>query len=78
MVFWNGTPYYYVTNLQGDVIAILDTDGNIVVQYTYDAWGNILTTTGTLANTLGTLNPEPGLLAEEANYHYARYEWLFG
>ena len=55
-VTWNGTTYLYLTNIQGDVIAILDTDGNIVVQYTYDAWGNILTT-GTLANTLGTLNP---------------------
>jgi RHS repeat-associated protein len=56
-VTWNGTTYLYLTNIQGDVIAILDTDGNVVVQYTYDAWGNILTTTGTLAETLGTLNP---------------------
>ena len=29
----------------------------MVAKYHYDAWGNILTTTGTLANTLGTLNP---------------------
>ena len=57
VVTWNGTIYLYLTNIQGDVIAILDIEGNIVVQYTYDAWGNILTTTGTLANTLGTLNP---------------------
>jgi RHS repeat-associated protein len=28
-----------------------------VVQYTYDAWGNILTTTGTLAESLGVINP---------------------
>ena len=28
-----------------------------VVEYTYDAWGKPLTTTGTLANSLGTLNP---------------------
>ena len=25
--------------------------------YTYDAWGNPLTTTGTMADTLGKLNP---------------------
>ena len=56
-VTWNGTTYLYLTNIQGDVIAILDTDGNAVVQYTYDAWGNILTTTGTLADTLGAINP---------------------
>jgi RHS repeat-associated protein len=27
------------------------------VEYTYDAWGNILTTTGSMASTLGTHNP---------------------
>ena len=56
-VTYNGAVYYYATNLQGDVIAILDTAGTIVVQYTYSAWGNPLTATGTMATTLGTLNP---------------------
>ncbi len=36
-VNYNGTVYYYVTNIQGDVIGILDTTGNTVVTYTYDA-----------------------------------------
>ena len=53
----NGTTYYYVTNLQGDVTAILNSSGTAVVTYTYDAWGNPLATTGDLATTLGTLNP---------------------
>ena len=53
----NGATYYYVTNLQGDVSAILNSSGTAVVLYTYDAWGNILTTTGSMATTLGTLNP---------------------
>ena len=56
-VTYNDTVYYYVTNLQGDVIAILNDEGAAVVQYSYDAWGNILTTTGSMANTLGTANP---------------------
>ena len=30
---------YFATNLQGDVIAILDYTGEIVVEYQYDAWG---------------------------------------
>ena len=54
---YNNTVYYYVKNIQGDVIAILNTAGTAVVEYTYDAWGNILTTTGELANTLGQANP---------------------
>ncbi len=48
--------YYYATNIQGDVTAILDTTGIPVVEYTYDAWGNLLTTTGSLADTLGKAN----------------------
>ena len=56
-VTYNGTNYYYATNLQGDVVAILNSSGTAVVQYTYDAWGNILTTTGSMASTLGAVNP---------------------
>ena len=51
----NGAPYYYVTNLQGDVIGILDSNYNLVATYTYDAWGNPLSATGTSA--IATLNP---------------------
>ena len=55
------TTYYYATNLQGDIIAILDDDGNPVVQYTYDAWGNpmgtILSENQPNAATLAELNP---------------------
>ena len=37
----NGTNvYYYLRNLQGDVIGIYDTSGNLKVKYNYDAWGN--------------------------------------
>ena len=56
-VKYNGTDYYYVTNSQGDVVGILNGSGTEVVTYTYDAWGNILSTTGTMAGTLGTHNP---------------------
>ncbi len=40
-VTYNGTAYYYVTNLQGDVVLILDNTGELVVSYDYDAWGKI-------------------------------------
>ena len=53
----DGYFYYFVTNLQGDIIAILNSSGSPVVQYTYDAWGNILTTTGSMASTVGYYNP---------------------
>ena len=37
----NGTtPYYFRKNLQGDIVALLDSYGFVVVRYYYDAWGN--------------------------------------
>ena len=31
--------YYYETNLQGDIVAIYDEEGNRVVSFAYNAWG---------------------------------------
>ena len=55
-VKWNNHLYHYVTNLQGDVIAILD-QGTVVVEYSYDAWGKVLSVTGSSASSIGVLNP---------------------
>ncbi len=57
MVNFNGTLYSYVHNLQGDIVGILDSSGSLVVEYKYDAWGKLLSTTGALADTLGKRNP---------------------
>lgn len=37
---YNNTEYYYIKNLQGDIIGILDNNLQQIVQYTYDSWGN--------------------------------------
>ena len=57
VVLFNGTAYAYLYNLQGDVISLVDANGSKVVEYKYDAWGTPLSKTGTLATTLGTLQP---------------------
>lgn len=56
-VNYNGTEYFYLKNAQGDVTGLVNTSGTQVVAYTYDAWGNPLTTTGSMASTLGKDNP---------------------
>ena len=56
-VKWNNTMYRYLHNLQGDIVGILDTNGNLVVEYKYDAWGKLLSIDGTVKTTLGELNP---------------------
>ena len=38
-IVFNGASYYFLKNLQGDVISILDSGRNRVAEYLYDAWG---------------------------------------
>ena len=40
---FNGTVYLYITNLQGDVVALADQYGE-VIRYEYDAWGKPIST----------------------------------
>ena len=56
-VNYNGTEYYYLRNGQTDIVGLMDGSGTKVVEYTYDAWGKLISTTGTLATTLGADNP---------------------
>ena len=50
----NEQAFYYVKNLQGDVVRVVDGDGVTVLDYFYDAWGNITFEFGADAN-LGLL-----------------------
>ena len=43
------TEYFYVKNLQGDVLKVITATGTEAATYTYDAWGKLLTSTGDLA-----------------------------
>ena len=65
VVAFNGTAYGYLYNLQGDVIALVDGMGAKVVEYSYDAWGLPTGKTGSLAGTLGTVQP----------FRYRGYVW---
>ena len=53
----NGTVYYYERDNQCDITGLVDSSGNEVVTYTYDSWGKLLSTGGTLADTVGVQNP---------------------
>ena len=54
---YGGQMYYYYYNVQGDVLGLFDDTLNVVVEYTYDSWENILSATGSKAATVGKANP---------------------
>ena len=56
-ITYNGAQYYYVKNVQGDIVGLTNTSGSLIVSYEYDAWGKLLSTTGTQASTIGQANP---------------------
>ncbi|KAA2302214.1 hypothetical protein FY526_20995, partial [Clostridioides difficile] len=57
----DGLNYYYHLNGHGDVVSLTDRTGNEVAKYEYDAWGNILN--------------QSGSLADENPYRYASYRY---
>ena len=75
VVVYNDTLYSYVKNLQGDIVAILDSTGTAVVNYVYDAWGRPISKTGSMAGTLGTVQPfryRGYVYDEETGLYYLR------
>ena len=80
IVNYNGNHYAYVYNLQGDVMALLDNTGTKVVSYSYNAWGKLLNTTGSMAATLGVLNPfryRGYIYDEETGFYYLRSRYYY-
>ncbi len=57
----SGKTYDYHVSGHGDVTALTDENGNVVAEYQYDAWGNIISSTGSMKDN----NP----------YRYAGYRY---
>ncbi|MBQ3526987.1 MAG: DNRLRE domain-containing protein [Clostridia bacterium] len=73
--------YYFAKNLQGDVTAILDSQGNVVANYRYDAYGSIISVTDANGNYVSSathianLNPfryRGYMYDEESGFYYLR------
>ena len=74
-VEYNGVKYRYLHNLQGDIVGIVDNNGNLVVEYKYDVWGKPISITGSMADTLGKYNPfryRGYVYEEETELYYLR------
>ena len=65
--------YYFAVDPFGNVMGLVDADGNFAVEYQYDIWGTICGITGDLASSLGTLNEIVnlnGLYDHSLNYYF--------
>ena len=61
-IVYNSGTYLYRKDGQGNIVALIDSNGNVVVEYKYDAWGNhaVLDANGadiTSTTHIGNLNP---------------------
>ena len=56
-IVYNSTPYYFLKNLQGDVIAICDENGETKARYMYDAWGNCVILSDNSNCSIANINP---------------------
>ena len=79
----NGVEYYYIRNVQGDIIGLFDKTGAQVVSYSYDSWGKLISIDGSLKDSVGVKNSyryrgyrydtETGLYYLQSRYYNA--EW---
>lgn len=53
---YEGEKYYFAVDPFGNVMALIDCDGNIKVAYEHDIWGNIFSVTGEMSDSLGEAN----------------------
>ena len=54
-IVYNDTSYYFLKNLQGDIIAIANKNGDTVARYSYDAWGKCTITSDCCG--IASINP---------------------
>ena len=69
----SGGEYYYLYNSHGDVIQIVDRNGNVVNNYKYDEWGNFTSSNETIRNPFKyageVYDQETGLYYLRARYY---------
>lgn len=61
--------YWYLYDAHGNIVGLADKNGQVVVTYKYDAWGNIISSTGTATSG-------DGQLLKDANpFRYSGYQY---
>lgn len=53
----DGDKYFYIRDVFQNILGIADENGNVVVRYEYDAFGKLLSISGSKAESIGRINP---------------------
>ncbi len=56
-IIYNNTAFYFQKNLQGDIVALTDQNGEAVAKYSYVAWGVCTITEDTSSLGIAAINP---------------------
>ncbi|MDE5855741.1 MAG: hypothetical protein K2H06_01710, partial [Anaeroplasmataceae bacterium] len=56
-IYNSSVKYFYVKDILSNILGIVDSQGNLVVQYKYTAYGTKVSITGSYASTIGAYNP---------------------
>ena len=65
--------YFYVRDITGSIVGLIDKNGDFVVKYTYNAWGNILNKEALVDCIASRHNPfvyKGYFLDSETNFYY--------
>ena len=65
--------YYYIRDVLGNILGITDSFGALIVKYNLDAFGKLISITGSSANTIGKINPfryKGYYYDEETHFYY--------
>lgn len=65
---YNNIEFIYIRNIQGDIIQIINGNGDVVAKYIYDAWGN-----HKVLNPDGTENTNPTFIDNINPFRYRGY-----
>ena len=63
--------YYYILNLQGDVVQIIDANGVLQAEYVYSPWGEVISAEGDLAE-VNPLRYRGYYYDSETGFYYLR------
>ena len=72
-ICYGNSTYFYRKDILGNIVAILDANGEIVAKYTYDAWGN-----HTITDTNGNVITDENHIANLNPFRYRGYYYDTG